>query len=174
MSRQLRGAVVVVTGASSGIGRAAAARFDALGSRLVLAARAEAPLTAVADTCREAIPVPTDVRDERAVTALAEQAIERFGRIDVWVNGAGVMACGPFEAVPSEIFRQVIETNLLGQVHGARAVARQRRTPVSENGRIDGESRTRHRRVPVDAFLAGARAALRSLAPRRYRHRRHG
>jgi NADP-dependent 3-hydroxy acid dehydrogenase YdfG len=63
MSRQLRGAVVVVTGASSGIRRAAAARFDALGSRLVLATRTEAPLTAVAETCREAIPVPTDVRD---------------------------------------------------------------------------------------------------------------
>jgi NAD(P)-dependent dehydrogenase (short-subunit alcohol dehydrogenase family) len=121
MRRELQGAVVVITGASSGIGRAAAHRFAEHGSRLVLAARAERPLTTVADACGEAIAVPTDVRDEQAVTALARRAVDRFGRIDAWVNCAGVMAYGRFEAVPAEIFRQIIETNLLGQVHGARA-----------------------------------------------------
>jgi NAD(P)-dependent dehydrogenase (short-subunit alcohol dehydrogenase family) len=121
MARELRGAVIVITGASSGIGRAAALRFDALGSRLVLAARARGPLTAVAQACHAAIPISTDVRDEQAVAALAAQTVERFGRIDAWVNCAGVIAYGPFEAVPGDIFRQVIETNLLGQVHGARA-----------------------------------------------------
>jgi NAD(P)-dependent dehydrogenase (short-subunit alcohol dehydrogenase family) len=65
--------------------------------------------------------VPTDVRDEAAVTALADCAQERFGRIDVWVNCAGVIAYGRFEAVPGDVFRAVIETNLFGQVHGARA-----------------------------------------------------
>jgi NADP-dependent 3-hydroxy acid dehydrogenase YdfG len=92
MRRELQGAVVVITGASSGIGRAAAHRFAEHGSRLVLAARAERPLTTVADACGEAIAVPTDVRDEQAVTALARRAVERFGRIDAWVNCAGVMA----------------------------------------------------------------------------------
>jgi NADP-dependent 3-hydroxy acid dehydrogenase YdfG len=119
MRRELQGAVVVITGASSGIGPAAAHCFAEHGSRLVLAARAERPLATVADACGEAIAVPTEVRDEQAVTALARRAVERFGRIDAWVN-AGVMAYGRFEAVPTEIFRQVIETNLLGQVHGAR------------------------------------------------------
>jgi NAD(P)-dependent dehydrogenase (short-subunit alcohol dehydrogenase family) len=122
MTRELHGSVVVITGASSGIGRAAAHRFAAKGARLALAARGESSLRTVAEACGDAIAVPTDVRDEAAVAALAEAAIERFGQIDVWVNGAGVMAYGQFEDVPSLIFRQVIETNLLGQVHGARAV----------------------------------------------------
>jgi NAD(P)-dependent dehydrogenase (short-subunit alcohol dehydrogenase family) len=124
--RDLRGAVVVITGASSGIGRHAALAFAGEGARLVLASRGEAPLRAVADECgsmgAEAIAVPTDVRDEAAVEALATRAVERFGRIDVWVNNAGVIAFGRFTDVPSDVFRQVIETNLMGQVHGARAV----------------------------------------------------
>jgi NAD(P)-dependent dehydrogenase (short-subunit alcohol dehydrogenase family) len=69
----------------------------------------------------EAVAVPTDVRDEAAVKALARTAAERFGGIDVWVNAAGVIAYGRFEQVPSEVFRAVIETNLMGQIHGCRA-----------------------------------------------------
>ena len=61
------------------------------------------------------------MRDEAAVTALAERAAEHFGRVDVWVNNAGVMAYGRFDQVPSAVFRAVIETNFMGQVHGARA-----------------------------------------------------
>jgi NAD(P)-dependent dehydrogenase (short-subunit alcohol dehydrogenase family) len=125
MSRELRGAVVVITGASSGIGRAAALQFAERGSRLVLAARGVEPLRATVSECEargaEAIAVPTDVRDEAAVTELAEAADSRFGRIDVWVNNAGVIAYGRFEQVPSEVFRAVIETNLMGQVNGSRA-----------------------------------------------------
>jgi NAD(P)-dependent dehydrogenase (short-subunit alcohol dehydrogenase family) len=118
--------VVVLTGASSGIGRAAALAFARRGARLVLAGRLDAALEEVAGACRrlggEALAVPTDVRDEQAVRDLARAAVERFGRIDVWVNDAGVMAYGRFEDVPSEVFRSIIDTNLLGQVHGARAV----------------------------------------------------
>jgi NAD(P)-dependent dehydrogenase (short-subunit alcohol dehydrogenase family) len=65
--------------------------------------------------------VPTDVREEHQVQALASRVLERFGRIDVWLNNAGVIAYGRFADVPSEVFRAVIETNLMGQVHGARA-----------------------------------------------------
>jgi NAD(P)-dependent dehydrogenase (short-subunit alcohol dehydrogenase family) len=126
MARELNQAVVVITGASSGIGRAAALMFARRGCRLVLAARDESALTETADDCRrlgtEALSVPTDVRDEGSVTALAREAASRFGRIDVWVNNAGVIAYGRFEQVPSEIFRAVIDTNLMGQVHGSRAV----------------------------------------------------
>jgi NAD(P)-dependent dehydrogenase (short-subunit alcohol dehydrogenase family) len=126
--RDLANCVVVITGASSGIGRAAAYLFADEGSRLVLAARAERPLNDVAAECERrgtrAAAVPTDVRDEDAVERLAQAAVERFGRLDVWVSGAGVMAYGHFEEVPAEIFRAVIETNLLGQVHGARSALR--------------------------------------------------
>jgi NAD(P)-dependent dehydrogenase (short-subunit alcohol dehydrogenase family) len=128
MPRPLEQAVVVITGASSGIGRAAALRFARRGSALALCARARAPLDQVAAEC-EAAGAPVlvealDVADEDAVEAFAARAAERFGRIDVWVNNAGVIAYGEFLDIPSEVFRQVIETNLMGQVHGARAALR--------------------------------------------------
>jgi short-subunit dehydrogenase len=125
VARPLEEAVVVVTGASSGIGRAAALRLARRARGLALCARSEEPLAAVAAECEatgaETLHRALDVADEEAVEALAAATVERFGRIDVWVNNAGVIAYGPFEEIPSEVFRGVIETNLMGQVHGARA-----------------------------------------------------
>jgi short-subunit dehydrogenase len=133
--RPLEEAVVVITGASSGIGRAAALRLARRARGLALCARSEEALAEVAAEC-EGAGAPTlyqalDVADEEAVEALAAATVERFGRIDVWVNNAGVMAYGPFEDVPSEVFRQIVETNLMGQVHGARAALRRFRAQGS-------------------------------------------
>ena len=125
MRRKLSESVVVITGASSGIGRAAAHRFAAKGAAVVLAARDEAALGEAAAECERlggrALVVPTDVTGEDAVQALARQAVETFGRIDVWVNNAGVSLLGRIEEVPIEAFRRVMETNFFGCVHGARA-----------------------------------------------------
>ncbi len=125
MSRSISNDVVVVTGASSGIGRATARSFASERAHLVLAARREQPLRKVAAECKElggsAIAVPTDVTDEAAVQALADEATDTFGTVDTWVNNAAVMHFGRFEETPPEVFRQVIETNLFGYVHGARA-----------------------------------------------------
>ena len=124
MPREIGDSVVVITGASSGIGRATALAFAGHGASVVLAARSEQSLREVAEECEaaggRALVVPTDVADQEAVRELARRAAECFGRIDVWVNNAGVMVYGYFEEVPDETYRRVIETNLFGQIHGAR------------------------------------------------------
>ncbi len=125
MPRKIRDSVVVITGASSGIGRATAVSFAREGASLVLAARREQPLQEAAAECRNvggrALAVPTDVRHEEAVRELARKAIENFGRIDVWVNNAGVGFFSRFEEAPPEVYRSVIETDLFGTIYGARA-----------------------------------------------------
>jgi NAD(P)-dependent dehydrogenase (short-subunit alcohol dehydrogenase family) len=123
--RVLGDSVVVITGASSGIGRATAHALAENGASVVLAARSEQSLRETADECEaaggRALAVPTDVTDKEAVQDLARQAADHFARIDVWVNNAGVMAYGYFEQIPDETYRQVIETNLFGAINGARA-----------------------------------------------------
>jgi short-subunit dehydrogenase len=125
MPQPLQDAVVVITGASSGIGRSAARMFAARGSTVVLAARREEALEEVARECRNAganaLVVPTDVAHEDQVKALAERTLEQFGRIDVWVNNAAVAMFGRFEEMPAEVYDGVIQTNLFGYIYGARA-----------------------------------------------------
>ena len=126
MRPALSESVVVITGASSGIGRATALAFAHRRAMLVVCARREAPLERVAEQCRsvgaEALAIPADVREEPSMRALAHHALDRFGRVDVWVNNAGVGALGGFEALPPDVFRSVVETDFFGCVHGARAV----------------------------------------------------
>lgn len=123
--RVLGSRVVVLTGASSGIGRATALALAEQGATVVLAARDRAALEAVAAECErrggEALVVPTDVVDATAVRALADAAIDRFGSIDVWINNAGVGVVGRFDEVPIAVHRRVVETNLLGEMNGAHA-----------------------------------------------------
>lgn len=126
--RELRARTVVLTGASSGIGRATALAFAEAGAHLVLAARNQAALDDVADLCRargaQALVVPTDVTRPEQVRALAAAAVERFSAIDVWVNNVGVGAVGAFTDTPIEAHHRVIEANLLGHFNGAHAVLR--------------------------------------------------
>jgi NADP-dependent 3-hydroxy acid dehydrogenase YdfG len=129
MSGSVRGKVVVLTGASSGIGRVAAQMFAKKGAKVVLAARDGMALEQVAELCRklgaDAVAIPTDVREEAQVLALRDAVVSRFGRIDVWVNDAAVYMMGPLERVPSEQVRTLFETNVMGVVHGAKAAISQ-------------------------------------------------
>lgn len=125
MPRRKQSPVAVITGASSGIGRATAVEFSKRGISVLLASRRKHALNEVADECKafgvEALAVVTDVSDEDAVRNLAHQAFRKFGRLDIWVNNAVVGLYGDFEHVPSSDFRSVIETSFFGYVNGARA-----------------------------------------------------
>jgi short-subunit dehydrogenase len=136
-----------VTGASSGLGREAAAQLAERGCRVVLAARRQAALEEVAHTCRErggqALVVPTDVTQEAEVGHLLEAALQEWRRVDAWVNNAGVTAFGLLDETPLAPHRRVIEVNLFGALYGARAVLplfrRQRRGVLVNVGSILGK-----------------------------------
>jgi short-subunit dehydrogenase len=129
MKRAWKGKVIVITGASSGIGRATALMLAKKGAHLVLAARREEPLEELAAQCEaygvRCLVVATDVSEAAAVRALATQALQAFGHIDGWVNNAGVYLMGRLEETPDDAFRQVMETNFFGTVYGSRAALAQ-------------------------------------------------
>jgi NAD(P)-dependent dehydrogenase (short-subunit alcohol dehydrogenase family) len=117
--QSLRNATVVVAGASSGMGLATAHAFARCGARLVLAARRQEALHRAVTSCEEAgspraVALPTDVADPAQTKALAQAALSHFGGIDVWINMAGFAAVGPFERIPIETHRRLIEVNLIG------------------------------------------------------------
>lgn len=117
--------VVVITGASSGIARAAAHMFSRQGARVALAARSEPDLDAAATECialgGEPLVCVTDMSLSEHVERLTETVIRTWGGIDIWVNCASVLMFGRFTDQPMEAFRRVIETNLFGYVHGSRS-----------------------------------------------------
>lgn len=123
---KLHGAVVVITGASSGIGQATAEGFAREGARLVLAARDPQALEAVAQRCRrlggEAVAVAIDATDIAQVRALRDRVLALAGRIDVWFSNVGLGAVGKYHVTPMEAHEQVIRANLISHMNDAHAV----------------------------------------------------
>lgn len=119
----------VVTGASSGIGRGVALKLGAHGANVVLAARRAEVLEGVAEEVRaaggRALVVATDVARPEQVQRLADAAVGRFGRIDVWINNAGVGAIGRFEEIPVEDHARIVDVNFKGVIYGSHAALRQ-------------------------------------------------
>jgi short-subunit dehydrogenase len=115
---------VVITGASSGIGRATALEFARKGDFLVLASRRGDALDDVVAECEalgaQAIAVVTDVSDEQQVKTLANTAVATLGSLDVWVNNASVSAYGSLLQIPVKDIQRVLDVNILGYVYGAR------------------------------------------------------
>lgn len=122
----LTGKTVVITGASSGVGLATAEAFAKAGCNVVLASRGRDALIQAVDYCKSlganAIGVPTDVSQIMQITALSEEALKITGKIDFWVNNAGVMASGKFEEIPIEVSHQVVKTNLIGYLNSAHTI----------------------------------------------------
>jgi NAD(P)-dependent dehydrogenase (short-subunit alcohol dehydrogenase family) len=117
--------VVVITGASSGIGRETALQFAARGAKVIAAARSESGLNSLVEEIRgnggEAIYEVCDVADFNQVQKIAERAVEQYGRIDTWVNNAAVTVYATFENTTLEEFQRILNVNLMGQVHGCKA-----------------------------------------------------
>ena len=155
--------VVVVTGASGGIGRATAEAFGARGANVGLLARGRAGLdAAVAAVQRrggQAMAIPTDVADFDQVAAAARQTEARFGPIDVWVNVAFTSVFAPFVAIEPEEFRRVTEVCYLGFVHGTR-VALDSMIPRDRGTVVQVGSALGFRSIPLQSAYCGAKHAI--------------
>jgi short-subunit dehydrogenase len=126
MPRDLKGRVAVITGASSGIGRATAITFAREGMRVVLGARRNDRLQETLEQIRreggEARALKTDVTQADQVDGLAREAVTAFGRLDILVNNAGLGHFGRLESMPAEEARYLFDVNVMGTLYGIQAV----------------------------------------------------
>ncbi|HEY0165576.1 MAG TPA: SDR family oxidoreductase [Jatrophihabitans sp.] len=163
MSHPRKGQVIVVTGASGGIGRASAVAFAARGGTVALLARGEKGLAgAAADVERaggRALIVPTDVADEGQVFAAAARVEEEAGPIDVWVNSAFTSVFAPLHEITPEEFRRVTEVSYLGYVYATMAALRHMR-PRDRGVIVQVGSALAYRGIPLQSAYCGAKHAI--------------
>jgi NAD(P)-dependent dehydrogenase (short-subunit alcohol dehydrogenase family) len=164
MSEQ--GEVVVITGASGGVGRAAARRFAADGARIGLIARGRRGLEATAKEVEQAggqaLVLPVDVADPEQVEAAAASVEEAFGPIDVWVNDAMVTVYAEFLDIEPAEFRRATEVTYLGMVWGTRA-ALKRMTARNRGSIVQVCSAMSYRGIPLQAPYCGAKHACKGF-----------
>lgn len=158
-----RSEVVVITGASAGVGRAVACAFARRGARIGLLARGHAGLEAaqrdVEKLGGQAIAIPTDVADHEQVEAAAQQVEETFGPIDVWVNDAMASVFAPFTETKPEEFKRVTEVAYLGFVYGTMA-ALKRMKPRDKGRIIQIGSALAYRSIPLQSAYCGAKHGI--------------
>ena len=117
----LRDKIVIITGASKGLGRALSQAFTKEGSKLVMSARSDKEMRGFREEVGGLI-VPADVSKEDDVRNLAEQAVKKFGQIDIWINNAGIrVPHGPIEKLDMKRVHEMIEVNLFGTIYGSKA-----------------------------------------------------
>jgi NAD(P)-dependent dehydrogenase (short-subunit alcohol dehydrogenase family) len=155
--------VVVVTGASGGIGRATAVAFGRRGARVALLARGETGLEAAAQDVRdaggEALPIEVDVADPDAVERAAQQAEADLGPVSTWVNVAFVSVFAPLGEISAEEFRRVTEVSYLGYVYGTMSALRLMR-PRNAGTIVHVGSALAYRGVPLQSAYCGAKHAI--------------
>lgn len=158
--------VVVITGASAGVGRAIARAFARRGARIGLLARGDAGLEAAQHDIEQlggqALILPTDVADPSQVEVAAQQVEETFGPIDVWINDAMISVFAPFLKITPEEFRRVTEVSYLGFVYGTMAALR-RMVPRDRGRIIQIGSALAYRSIPLQSAYCGAKHGIRGF-----------
>ncbi|MEO9174044.1 MAG: SDR family oxidoreductase [Gaiellales bacterium] len=166
MSGEKRGEVVVVTGASGGVGRAVAHAFARRGAQIGLLARGRSGLEAARHEVEalggSAIVVPTDVANHDEVEAAAVAVEDRFGPVDVWVNDAMATVFAPFKEVEPAEFRRATEVTYLGTVYGT-MVALSRMLPRDHGTVVQVGSALAYRSIPLQSAYCGAKFAIRGF-----------
>jgi NAD(P)-dependent dehydrogenase (short-subunit alcohol dehydrogenase family) len=158
--------VVVVTGASAGVGRAIAREFARNGASVALLARGREGLEGATREIEEeggrALALPTDVANEDQVEAAAQSTEEAFGPIDIWVNDAMTTVFAPFAEVEPEEFRRATEVTYLGAVWGTRS-ALKRMLPRDRGTIVQVGSALAYRGIPLQSAYCGAKHALKGF-----------
>jgi short-subunit dehydrogenase len=158
--------VVVVTGASAGVGRATACEFAKHGAKVALLARNEDGLEGarkeVETAGGEALTIPTDVSDPEQVEAAAERVERELGPIDVWVNDAIAVIFSPFKDIELEDFKRSTEVCYLGTVYGTKA-ALKRMLPRDRGTIVQVGSALSYRAIPLQSAYCGAKHAIRGF-----------
>jgi NADP-dependent 3-hydroxy acid dehydrogenase YdfG len=163
----VRGKVVVITGASSGLGEAAARFLSAHGATVVLGARRQERIEALANTLRAsggtALAVRTDVTDAGQVKRLVDEAVRTFGRIDVMINNAGLMPNSPLDRLRIDDWNRMIDVNIKGVLYGiAAALPHMKRQSAGHI--INVSSVAGHKVRPSNAVYAATKHAVRVLS----------
>jgi NAD(P)-dependent dehydrogenase (short-subunit alcohol dehydrogenase family) len=163
MGTRARDQVVVITGASGGVGRAVARRYGIRGAKVALLARGRKGLKAAAEDVRErggtALTVPVDMADPDAVFTAAEDVESELGPIDIWVNDAFTSVFAPFTKISPAEFKRVTEVTYLGYVYGTRA-ALDRMLPRDHGTIVQVGSALAYRGIPLQSAYCGAKHAI--------------
>ena len=158
--------VVVVTGASSGVGRATVRKFAEHGAHVALLARNEDGLRVAREEVEaaggKAIEIPTDVADHEQVEAAARRVEEEFGPIDVWINVAMTVVFAPFKDITPEEFKRATEVTYLGFVYGTMAALR-RMLPRDRGTIVQVGSALSYRAIPLQTTYCGSKFAIRGF-----------
>jgi NAD(P)-dependent dehydrogenase (short-subunit alcohol dehydrogenase family) len=158
--------VAVVTGATAGVGRALVRSLAQRGFRVGLLARGRDGLEGAKRDVEalggEAITLPVDVADASAVDAAADRIVDRFGRIDLWINNAMATVFSPVEHMTAEEFRRVTDVTYLGQVHGTLSALRHMR-PRDHGTIVQVGSSLSYRAIPLQSAYCAAKFAVRGF-----------
>src|SRR5208283_1523477 len=167
MMENIKGKVVVITGASSGLGEATARLLSAEGASVVLGARRVDRIQSLANELNnkggKALALATDVTDHDQVKKLVDSAMQKFGRIDVMINNAGIMPHSPLERLKIDDWNRTIDVNIKGVLYGI-AAALPHMKQQKAGHIINVSSVAGHKVAPAGAVYAATKHAVRALS----------